>query len=113
MIIKGVDLGGYDFHKVNSDYFFKQGLNFIVGENASGKTTILNSIISGFTAETYQEHWIHPALKSNQEPVIAIEFQCQEETYCITKKIKKDGIECQLYAAVVQRQPVSCQLAVS
>jgi len=98
MIIKGVDLAGYDFHKVNSDYLFKQGLNFIVGENASGKTTILNSIISGFTAETYQEHWIHPPLESNQEPIIAIEFQYQEETYCITKKIKKDGIECQLYA---------------
>ena len=103
MMIKSVSLSGYNFHEVNSDYLFEEGLNFIVGEHARGKTTILNSIISGFTTETYQEHWIHPPLESNQEPIITIEFKYQETTYCFTKKIKKDGIDCQLYIINEQR----------
>ncbi len=111
MIITRVDLAGYNYHEVNSDYLFKPGLNMIVGDNASGKTTIINSIISGFPAETFQKQWRgfgtrhdfsihHP----HQEPVIAIEFQSKDETYCIIKKIKKDGIECKLYVINERRE---------
>ena len=104
MIINRVELTGYNYQKVNSDYFFEPGLNMIIGDNASGKTTILNSIISGFSAETFQEHWSGYDTQfnlsenyPNQEPIITIEFQYQGATFCLSKKIKKDGIECQLY----------------
>ena len=104
MIINRVGLTGYNYQKVNSDYFFEPGLNMIIGDNASGKTTILNSIIYGFSAETFQEHWsgydtqFNPSKNyPNQEPIITIEFQYQGATFCLIKKIKKDGIECQLY----------------
>jgi len=105
MIINRVDLADYNYHKVNSEYLFKPGLNMIVGDNASGKTTILHSIISVFSAGIFQEQWRGLGNRYNfsdlyphQEPVIAIEFQSQKETYCITKKMKKDGIECVLYS---------------
>ena len=98
MIINRVDLVGFRYQKINSDYFFKPGLNIIEGSNATGKSTIINSIVSGFSSETYQELWggfLYHRL--NQEPVITIEYQYQQVSYCLTKKVKKDGMECQIY----------------
>ena len=104
MIINRVELAGYDYNQVNSDYIFKPGLNKVIGDDASGKTTILNSIISGFSAETFHEHWRGYDTRHNlsefypnQEPIIKIKFQSGGVTYCLKKKIKKDRVECQLY----------------
>lgn len=104
MIINRVELAGYDYNQVNSDYFFEPGLNMVIGDQCSGKTTILNSIISGFSAETFHEHWKGYDTQQNlsefypsQEPIIKIKFQSEEVNYCLTKKIKKDMVECQLY----------------
>lgn len=103
MIIHRVELAGYDYNQVNSDYVFKPGLNIVIGDPASGKTTILNSIISGFSAETFHEHWRGYDTRHNlseyypnQEPIIKIKFKSGGVTYCLTKKIKKEGVECQL-----------------
>lgn len=103
MIINRVELAGYDYNQVNSDYFFEPGLNMVIGDQASGKTTILNSIISGFSAETFHEYWRGydtrhnlSGFYPNQEPIIKIQFQSGGVTYCLTKKIKKEGVECQL-----------------
>ena len=103
MIINRVELAGYDYNQVNSDYFFEPGLNMVIGGPVSGKTTILNSIISGFSAGTFHEHWRGYDTRHNlseyypsQEPIIKIKFQSGGITYCLTKKIKKEGVECQL-----------------
>lgn len=100
MIINRVKLSGFNYPEVNSDYFFKSGLNIICGGNVTGKSTIINSIVSGFSAETFDELWDgfqYYILEYNQDAIITIQFQLQQASYCLTKKIQKNGFECQIH----------------
>ena len=105
MIIEHIEMSGFNLQKVNSDYSFEPGLNLIVGETASGKTTILNSIVRCFSYNSSYEgrsildfHQNHQEKFPNQEPSISIQFQYQEATYRINKTIKMNEVECEMYS---------------
>lgn len=44
MYISKLDIEGYRNCRIRSEIIFNQGLNILVGENASGKTTIINAL---------------------------------------------------------------------
>ena len=105
MIIEHIEMSGFNLQRVNSDYSFKPGFNLIVGETASGKTTILNSIVRCFSYNSSYEgrsildfHQNHQEKFPNQEPSISIQFQYQEATYRINKTIKMNEVECEMYS---------------
>jgi putative ATP-dependent endonuclease of OLD family len=44
LYISKLDIEGYRNCRIRSEIIFNQGLNILVGENASGKTTIINAL---------------------------------------------------------------------
>lgn len=104
MLIEKVSLNGFDYKQINAEYQFKPGMNYITGSNASGKTILACSIITGFSAEPWLGIGSGPGFRhkyhnfhAHQEPTISIDFQINQEKNSITKKFNEEGAECEFY----------------
>ena len=97
MLIRQLELAGYHLPSINSKFSFKNGLNFVTGKNASGKTILLNSISAAFLDTNYHDQWHH--YFPNQEPKIRVQFDWEGNSYELRKEFSRgQSVKCELFA---------------
>ena len=97
MLIRQLELAGYHLPSINSKFSFKNGLNFVSGKNASGKTILLNSISAAFLDTNYHDQWHH--YFPNQEPKIRVQFDWEGNSYELRKEFPSgQDVKCELFA---------------
>jgi len=98
VLIRQLELAGYHLPSINSKFSFKNGLNFVSGKNASGKTILLNSISAAFLdTSLYPDHLNH--YFPNQEPKIRVQFDWEGNSYELRKEFSRgQSVKCELFA---------------
>lgn len=91
MILKSLKLHNFrNFSNFQAE--FDNNITFIIGQNAKGKTTILEAVYVALTGTGFREHKENELIKfENTECLITVEFQEDKGPTLIQSQISKSG----------------------